>query len=403
VREEDFLRSILSDPNDDLVRLVFADWLEEHDQSEYAEFIRVQCELEPLRDRYEIDRAAELHRREEELWHWCQCRHQALDDLFEDPRSDLGKQYRRGFLHRLSLTANDFVSRAEAIVRLCPTLRRLKLFRLNGCASRLTACASLAEIPELELACWYPLEQARVLTTSPYLGRLEVLVAWLGGGAWGTAPSEDLVPLLAAAGAWPNLRELILVEFEGNEDADQLVRCANEAAGRSLARVVRPRDGRLPFAADFSSFCPGSFPDGRRLVAKPIGEAIHVIVFGADGRAVQEYDLPQPSELEELPVEEQLLLSKAYREVLHRVVGSAPAFIRVFPFHWPDGYDDPVDGPEYHDERWGALGIPDDPDRGTYREDGWGFGGEIDWIVEGGQFGCGGIWCDKRGRVHAAR
>src|SRR5262249_32452387 len=30
----------------DIVRLVFADWLEEHGQPERAEFIRIQCELE---------------------------------------------------------------------------------------------------------------------------------------------------------------------------------------------------------------------------------------------------------------------------------------------------------------------------------------------------------------------
>ena len=40
-----FLRAILDDPDDDGVRLVYADWLDEHGQPERAEFIRVQCEL----------------------------------------------------------------------------------------------------------------------------------------------------------------------------------------------------------------------------------------------------------------------------------------------------------------------------------------------------------------------
>ena len=39
------LRAILANPDDDLPRLVYADWLEEHGESERAEFIRVQCEL----------------------------------------------------------------------------------------------------------------------------------------------------------------------------------------------------------------------------------------------------------------------------------------------------------------------------------------------------------------------
>jgi uncharacterized protein (TIGR02996 family) len=46
--EEGFFQAILDNPKDDAVRLVYADWLEEHDQSERAEFIRIQCEQESL-------------------------------------------------------------------------------------------------------------------------------------------------------------------------------------------------------------------------------------------------------------------------------------------------------------------------------------------------------------------
>lgn len=43
--EAGFLAAIAADPDDNTARLVFADWLEEHDQPERAEFIRVQCRL----------------------------------------------------------------------------------------------------------------------------------------------------------------------------------------------------------------------------------------------------------------------------------------------------------------------------------------------------------------------
>jgi uncharacterized protein (TIGR02996 family) len=39
------LADVLAAPGDDLPRLVYADWLDEHGESERAEFIRVQCEL----------------------------------------------------------------------------------------------------------------------------------------------------------------------------------------------------------------------------------------------------------------------------------------------------------------------------------------------------------------------
>lgn len=37
------LAAVLACPDDDLPRLVYADWLEEHGEGEHAEFIRVQC------------------------------------------------------------------------------------------------------------------------------------------------------------------------------------------------------------------------------------------------------------------------------------------------------------------------------------------------------------------------
>lgn len=42
------LAAILADPADDGPRLVFADWLDEHGQEEYAEFIRLECDLSIL-------------------------------------------------------------------------------------------------------------------------------------------------------------------------------------------------------------------------------------------------------------------------------------------------------------------------------------------------------------------
>jgi len=43
-------QSILANPHDDVVRLVFADWLEEHSEAEYANFIRIQIALSKLPD-----------------------------------------------------------------------------------------------------------------------------------------------------------------------------------------------------------------------------------------------------------------------------------------------------------------------------------------------------------------
>lgn len=43
--QDAFINAICTNPDDDTARLVYADWLDEHDQPERAEFIRVGCEL----------------------------------------------------------------------------------------------------------------------------------------------------------------------------------------------------------------------------------------------------------------------------------------------------------------------------------------------------------------------
>jgi uncharacterized protein (TIGR02996 family) len=43
-----FLDAIRESPDDDTPRLVYADWLDDHDEPARATFIRVQCELARL-------------------------------------------------------------------------------------------------------------------------------------------------------------------------------------------------------------------------------------------------------------------------------------------------------------------------------------------------------------------
>src|SRR5262249_46319231 len=73
------LRALLETPEDDALRLVYADWLQENGQAERAEFIRVQCELARLKypDKHyhwhghgKCDGciAKRLRRREAKLW-----------------------------------------------------------------------------------------------------------------------------------------------------------------------------------------------------------------------------------------------------------------------------------------------------------------------------------------------
>src|SRR4051812_15312829 len=63
---DDFLAAIRRVPDDDTPRLVFADWLDEHGDP-LGEFIRVQVELEKVRDHPGDPRAEALQHREDVL------------------------------------------------------------------------------------------------------------------------------------------------------------------------------------------------------------------------------------------------------------------------------------------------------------------------------------------------
>jgi uncharacterized protein (TIGR02996 family) len=104
---EVLLRAVCENPDDDLPRLVFADWLEEHGEPDRAEFIRVQCEL--ARGAAFGPRADELRLRERQL----------LDEFavaWAEPLRGLVSQfiYARGFVERVEMSLE---TPAEQIVR----------------------------------------------------------------------------------------------------------------------------------------------------------------------------------------------------------------------------------------------------------------------------------------------
>ncbi len=54
------LMAIRADPENDIPRLVYADWLVEHNEPERAEFIRVECETQRTDgelDAYAVEKA----------------------------------------------------------------------------------------------------------------------------------------------------------------------------------------------------------------------------------------------------------------------------------------------------------------------------------------------------------
>ena len=95
------LRTIEDHPDDDMPRLVFADWLQEHGEEERAEFIRVQIELARMglsEERRDHLRAREHHLLERKReGHWFD----EAESTLEWPVSWVS--FRRGFPDGLSI------------------------------------------------------------------------------------------------------------------------------------------------------------------------------------------------------------------------------------------------------------------------------------------------------------
>ncbi len=155
--EREFLKAICANPADDTARLVYADWLEEHDQDERAEFIRVQIELHHMSaDVPEncVPRWAELSARERELWELHGRNNPDWFPIYSLPRfvtvepagceglsggnGDIEATPVRGFVERVELSAAAWIEYGDAIVasplvtKVTLTTRPIATYRGDG-------------------------------------------------------------------------------------------------------------------------------------------------------------------------------------------------------------------------------------------------------------------------------
>ena len=119
------LRSIIDQPDDDLVRLVYADWLEENGQPERAEFIRLKINLEA-----EVGAQREsMEQRAREIWK--QWRTEWLAALPQGPGMDWDPNWARGFPERLTFDDADAFHRLAAPAFLAAPICKLSIAGLE--------------------------------------------------------------------------------------------------------------------------------------------------------------------------------------------------------------------------------------------------------------------------------
>jgi uncharacterized protein (TIGR02996 family) len=169
VSEEGFLADILAHPDDNVPRLVYADWLDEHGDPVRADFIRVQ--IEKLQVSLEDDRGEELRVREGRLLFG---QMQAWRTQWGMKTADL--RLRRGFVEWLGISAAQWVRHRKKVVAATPlrdlSLSELKLPSLRTVLKSDTlAGLRLLDLSDNELGD----ELAVQVAQAPHVSRLQAL------------------------------------------------------------------------------------------------------------------------------------------------------------------------------------------------------------------------------------
>jgi uncharacterized protein (TIGR02996 family) len=157
-QDDPLFQAILDDPDDDGLRFVYADLLEEHGEPERAEFIRLQCQLaareygKPRRPAGEPSPFGRNTPSWKELYDQQQTLLRAHEERWTAPVRGLvqGWWFHRGFIEQVVAPAAKFLANAPTLARLVP-LKRLTLTEAKGHLPALATSAVLARLTALDL------------------------------------------------------------------------------------------------------------------------------------------------------------------------------------------------------------------------------------------------------------
>jgi uncharacterized protein (TIGR02996 family) len=218
---EVFRKAIWMHPDDDALRLRYAEWLDRRFEP-LGEFIRVQCEL--ARDPGDQALAWELERREQEML-------AEFGEAWVGPVKEIVDWwvFRRGFIAEVGMRAASFVSHADALMAAAP-IQELHLSEAATSVGALARCAALERVRHLDLSNNYLRDTGvTVLAQSLHLANIHSLN--LASTAVGNLGLQTLVnaPQLSS------LRELYLCDNRiGATGARAL---AQSTLGRQLRAV----------------------------------------------------------------------------------------------------------------------------------------------------------------------
>jgi uncharacterized protein (TIGR02996 family) len=415
---EALLRAIRANPEDDLVRLVFADWLDERGEHRPAEFIRLQCELEPVRHRLEDLRTREMIRLEEVMEDHRFGAAFAFETRLTHPE---GIGYRRGLPDWVVLSLDSLLNRGDQLFAAYPTIRELAVFDIQGRGADLAACPLLAGLDVLEVADALTPDDASALATSPHIASISQFKLY---GNWDFYCDLGVRLAQRSTPDWPRRIDMIWLydgvcagidpaDFDRPIDEDESFALpVNAAAGREVAQDVRPARRLFPlrgYAFDASNDLPlgldtergmyvGRLPDGTQALFAYGLEEWYLVTFEATGlvKAIDRRDGPIPGATWQMGPQ----VEEAARRWATETLRLSPAVIRVREFRggnhfgihlWPRSFVD------YFEYQPPSERIP----RHLWRER----GGTIsrwlrkeDFVIDWGND----YWADWKGTIHTS-
>lgn len=194
-----FLRAIAATPEDDLTKLVYADWLEERGVEELAEMIRLKCEPNPSRpDVARLDTLRKVYTNYLTL----KMRGQDIRMQIHEPPN--------GLITRVCMLLDEFLVRGEDMLSMLPTIRRVRFLTGHPHSGdseveRLAKCPALRHVKELDLHSYrIGHDGAAALAASPFVSSLESLDLTMN------RIEDDGIDCIASAPALCHLRRLVL-------------------------------------------------------------------------------------------------------------------------------------------------------------------------------------------------
>lgn len=221
-----FLQAIIEDPDDDDLRLVYADWLDERGQPKRAEFIRVQIELAKLPKGDERRKNLEARERELILRH---------EKQWVQPIRAWARewQFSRGLICGVAVKGSTLLKQAGNIFEFSP-IRHLSILDAGKHGRDIAGCPYLARLTSLRLRGFHTADMVH-LPESRYLqGITELNLTENGIGNAGLLA-------LAESANLPRLSRLSLVCTQIGDDGVEGLSRSSHLSGLRWLNLDRNR------------------------------------------------------------------------------------------------------------------------------------------------------------------